>query len=279
MTRRALAASAIRTATVLRSRLGYGPGDAVCPFDIAQRLGVEVQFLAAPSLEGMYASNQRAIVVNCLRPSGRRRYTCAHELGHHLHGHGTSFDGEGELVADRAEEFVANQFARALLMPKLAVAAAFARRRWMPVSATAEQVFVVAQDLGVGFLTLLAQMSSSLNLLHAADADRLAKTKLPALRERFVQSDVEHDVFHVDAHWGTPPLDLEVGDLVLVSPPAGRFKGACLLQSGFGRLRAVTPGKGELCVVGRPTPIHVGVSRREFAGRAIYRHLEEVADE
>lgn len=277
MTRRALATSAVRRAGTLRARLGYGPADAVCPFDIATRIDVEVRFVGVPSLEGMYEAQTSTVIINSLRPAGRRRYTCGHELGHHLHGHGTSFDGAGEFVADRTEEFVANHFARALLMPKLAVAAAFNRRGWSVADVTAEQAFIVAQDLGVGFTTLLDQMSVTLHLLDRTVAVQLSKTRPQQLRERLMPGGAEHDVVPVDRHWGARPLDLEVGDVVLC-PSGTHFDGACVERDGT-RLRASTPGRGELRIAGRTDVVPVRVSRREFVGRARFRHLEEVDDE
>jgi hypothetical protein len=238
---------------------------------------VEVRFIDAPTLEGMYEAATSTVIINSLRPAGRRRYTCGHELGHHLHGHGTSFDGAAELVADRAEEFVANHFARALLMPKLAVLAAFSRRGWSIRTMSAERAFVVAQDLGVGFTTLLDQMSVTLGLLDRSHALQLSKTRLPKLRAQLAHCEVEHDLFLVDRFWGARPVDLEVGD-TLVLPADADFEGACIARDGAA-LRAFQPGTGELRLPGRTAPIVLRVSRREFVGRSRFRHLEEADDE
>ena len=278
MNRRALAAAAIARALDLRSSLGHGPDASLCPFDIAERIGVDVRFRAdAPSLEGIYDAERRVIVLNAERPAGRRRYTCSHELGHHAHDHGTSVDGPDDLVADKTNEFVANQFGRALLMPKLAVSAAFTRRGWMPRTTNATQAFVVAQDLGVGFTSLLDHMSQSLNLLDRATAERIGKTRLPTIRQTFTSASFEHDLFPIDVHWGSRPLDLEAGDVAIV-PGGTSFEGVCA-KLAVGVLLATTPGLGELNVPGRTSPISVRVSRREFVGANRYRHLEEADDE
>jgi hypothetical protein len=266
----------MKKALRLRARFGYAVDHAVCPVDIAQRLGVDVWFRPIPSLEGMYSADRGAIIINALRPAGRRRYTTGHELGHHLHGHGTSFDAEGDLVADTDEEFIANNFARALLMPKLAVVSAFTRRGWSPRTATAVQAFVVAQDLGVGFTSLLDHMSLTQRLLDRATAQQFAKVRLAKIRAHFLADEVQHDLVPIDEHWGTRPADLEVGDVVVTTAGA-RFEGSCMEQRKGG-LHATTAGEGELIVPGRVESIRVRVSPRHFAGLARFRHLEEADD-
>ena len=118
----------------MRQGAGYGLSDAICVYDLAQRLGIEVRFMDTPSMEGMYyGGSDPYIIISSLRPPGRRAFTCAHELGHHIRGDGMHVD---ELVEQRKRpvidpnEFAADCFAGALLMPKMAVERAFAIRKW-----------------------------------------------------------------------------------------------------------------------------------------------------
>jgi hypothetical protein len=278
VTRTDLAIEAVRRALILRGQHGYGPSDSVCPFDIAAKRGIDLRFVALPRLEGMYSvGDPNVILINSLRPSGRRRYTCGHEVGHDLYGHGTRFDGEADEAETRVEEFIANRFARALLMPKLAVASAYSRRGWSPRVTTAEQAFVVAQDMGVGFTTLLDDMSLTLRLLDRSIAQTLSRIPLPKVRASLLAVDVAHDLFPVDRHWGARPLDVEVGD-VISTPQGSRFDGRCAENDGS-LLRARRAGVGQLEVPGRSAAIEVRVSRRAFAGLARYRHLEDPDDE
>lgn len=127
----------------------------------------------------MYAPAPRpTILVSAERPAGRRRCTCAHEIGHHVFGHGTRLD---ELADDAArswspEEFVAHRFAAGLLMPKLAVESAFTRRGLSVSASRPEDVFVVAQDLGVGYATLVGHLERTLGCLTRAAADTLRRS-------------------------------------------------------------------------------------------------------
>src|SRR5438874_13211824 len=106
-------------------------------------------------MEGTYLkSDPPRILISALRPLFRRVFNCAHELGHHVFGHGSTID---ELQEDGQEkpafepnEFLVNAFAGFLLMPPLAVRRAFTLRGWRPETATPEQCFIVACSLGVG---------------------------------------------------------------------------------------------------------------------------------
>jgi len=236
------AVDATRRAAKLRAKLDYGPADAVSPIDIALKLNLDVWFRADPSLEGMYSpGTPPAVIINSLRPAGRRHYTAGHEVGHHVYGHGFSLDAQiGDRTETRLEEFIANRFARALLMPKLAVANAFVRRAWSPRATTAEQLFVVAQDLGVGFTALIDQMSRTLGLLDAQTAATLRRRPLPKIRAELLGAEEQHDVFVVNREWGVRPVDLEVGDVV-VAPADVSFHGRCMKTEGE-TLRAAAPG-------------------------------------
>lgn len=267
------ASSAARAAALLRAELGCGPSDAVCSIDLCVRRGLDVWFRAVPSMEGLYLPGDPSrVIISSLRPAGRRRYTAAHELGHDVHGHGASHDAQLNDESTE-EEFIANRFARALLMPQLVVANAFSRRGWIPHNSTAAQAFVVAQDLGVGFTTLLDHMSQTLHVIDRAAADAMGRRPLPKLRAEIFRGHIEHDLFPVDQHWGVRPLDLEIGD-VATAPPGSVFEGRCLEGDG-GVLHARRAGAGLLSVPGRTGAITVRVSRREYFGHARYRHLED----
>ena len=150
MNTRLLSEQAVRAAGLLRVQHQIGPAHGLCPYDLAIDLQIKVIFISAPSLEGMYSPEPRpAIILNSERPAGRRRFTCAHEIGHHIFQHGYRIDEltEENSSSTSPEEFLAQRFASALLMPKIAVDSAFARRSWSPAAAEAEQFFIVAQEL------------------------------------------------------------------------------------------------------------------------------------
>ena len=280
MARQAMAA-ALRT----RLSLGYGLDHAVCVYDLAEKLGVEVRFLDVPTMEGMYTSaSSPTIIVSSLRPPGRRAFTCAHELGHHNRSDGVEID---ELVEqwDRPrfdpKEFMADCFAGALLMPKMAVSKAFAIRGWSMEECTPEQVFMVAGYFGVGYATLVHHLRSALQVLPDTRAQALLKVSPRKAQSLLLGWQVPQTVVVVDAHWTRRAVDVEVGDLMFVQGEA-QSEGSCVESSSdveHGRLfRAARPGIGRL-EVGTTWSAFVRVSRCDYVGRTLYRHWEEAGHE
>lgn len=123
-----------RAADVLRQhKLGSIPVD---PVVLANRLGMSVHNakFSDDSIVGMIAKRGESVtlLVNASDPPFRKRFTIAHELGHHfLHllEDGEFVDGEAdlfrlpyeeqkEITAERRREIQANLFAAALLMPE-----------------------------------------------------------------------------------------------------------------------------------------------------------------
>lgn len=283
MNLRELATRAVRAAARLRADHGVGAADAVCPFDLAQKAEILARLTALPSVEGVYSPAPRAtVVVNSERPAGRRRFTCAHEIGHHVFQHGAWVDELASEDEGRSgwspEEFLASRFASALLMPKLAVESAFTRRGWRVCTSRPEEIYVVAQDLGVGYTTLVGHLATTLGRISASAADALRRVRLPVLRSRIAGFQVEHDLVAVDDHWGRRPIDIEVGDVVLLTGAAA-FGGTCAtyVDGPVPHLMAVAPGTGELGL--RHVHSLVRVSRRAFAGLARYRFLEEASED
>jgi len=55
-------------------------------------------------MEGMYYRGDPArIVIGARRPLSRRNFTCGHELGHHIFGHGSTKWGRDQLIAEMRE--------------------------------------------------------------------------------------------------------------------------------------------------------------------------------
>lgn len=279
-----IARDAAMAALRLRTRTGRTLDLPICPFDLAEEIGVTVHFEALASLEGMYSPDGPTIVVGALRPPGRRSFTCAHELGHHELGHGLSVD---ELVASSEaaggerdlKEFAADRFASALLMPKLAVSRAFSARGWDPASCTAEQVYVIAGCLGVGYTTLIGYLERTLHLLPSRTARDLERVRLPVIRARLLGEEPAGGVVVVDVDWIGRPVDVTQGDL-LVLPATATLSGPAIeahsRSSSAVVARAVSPGVG-LAIAGGWS-VKVRVTRSEYRGLAVYRHLEHDDD-
>jgi Zn-dependent peptidase ImmA (M78 family) len=281
-----LGREALAAALRLRTATGRSLVEPICIYDLAEELKIELRFADIPSLEGMYSSIPRpAILIGSERPPGRRVYTCAHEIGHHQFGHGTRIDelrcDDGGSLSSGPEEFLAQVFAGFLLMPKLAICSAFIARGWKPAQATEEQIYRISNYFGVTYTGLVQHMTVSLSILSEANAARLLNAKLKDIRGQFI-SDPKRQLVLVDRCWEGRPIDLEVGDLVL-APERIECEGRCLipvnLTSAGELFEASRPGRDRFSDSSSGWASYVRVSRRNYVGRSIYRHLPEAQDE
>lgn len=287
--RKQLAMKALEAALKVRRDMRIGLWVPVCVYDLADEMGVDVRFLPYSSMEGMYCkSNIPVILVSALRPAGRQAYTCAHELGHHVFGHGSIFvdeflDVSGAQNRRDPQEILADLFAGFLLMPKSAVERAFTVRGWDLRSCTPLQVYTIAGWLGVGYTTLLYHMANTLHLISAYQAREMEKIPPSTIRARYLKRETKENLIIVDAHWSERPIDVQVGDLIQL-PADVRQEGDFVRfqeDNQHGRLFCATR-QGLLGRFSHPTTgwaASIRVSRKDFSGRALYRHLEDPDDD
>lgn len=283
-TRTDLAKEALEKSLEVREENGYDFRSPLCIYELCEKARVKVQFVDDVSMEGVYAALARpTALLSALRPLTRRAFTCAHELGHHFFGHGSTID---ELKGEAAEgkfqpnEFLADAFAGYVLMPAQAVKRAFSSRGVEVATATPEQIYVVACSFGVGYETLVGQLAHALKYITPARADVLRKTKLPQIRERMLGFAAKEPLVIADLHHGMGTIDAEVGSLILL-PPATIIESdqiELLKDTANGRVfRALRPGLARASADG--WGVMVRVSRFQYAGLAQYRHLEETNGE
>ena len=282
-----LAREALASAQDVRRREKRPILEPLCIYDLAADLGVDVWFQKIASLEGMYARmSPPRIILGAERPAGRRAYTCAHELGHHALGHGTRVDelreegnGEGSF---EPEEYQAQIFAGMLLMPKLALAAAFSERGWKPRTASAEQLYRIANLFGVGFEAIVRHMQLALGILPRDRAEALGSIRVREIRASLVGAEqAAHQLIVVDTFWRGRPVDLEVGDRLLA--PSGLLcEGENLrpgnVSDGKSLWEAAYPGRCRLCLANGNWGVFVRISRRNFEGRGQFRHQPEAPE-
>jgi hypothetical protein len=200
------------------------------------------------SMEGVYLRGERPEIWLGLRPLTRRVFNCAHELGHHVFGHGSTLDelqedGEAERPF-QPNEYLVNTFAAYLLMPRLAVAHAFSARGWKPETATPEQCFIAACSLGVGYETLANHLAFGLRLVADKVAALLLRTRLPAIRRGILGLQAPDRLTMIDRQYTLPVVDTEVGTGVLL--PTGTQ-----MEEGS-PVSAVETPRGRLVRVNRP---------------------------
>lgn len=247
-------------------------------YEAIARHGVDLQFVDIPSLEGMYLEEAEAerICVCSHRPVGRQHFTAAHELGHHVLGHGTRFDAVidelGEAAQLTPDEVAADAFAQYMLMPPRAVQVAFRQRGLDLDHLEPLAVYRAACWLGVGYSTLLNQMLYSLGLLSRPDHRRLAKISPKGIRAKLAGGVSDHDVWVVDHLWVERRLHTQLDDLIIGLAPGRSTHMLRELDGGKYIANAVGESIFPLAAGGALT---VSISRAAYVGFYEYRYLGE----
>ena len=176
------------------------------------------------------------------------------------------------------EEFAAQIFAGALLMPKPGISNAFAVRGWDPARPEPMEVLTIASLFGVGYRTLISHLRYGVGMMGEGVAQSLAKKSLGTLREELVGGISNSPLHLIDDMWNGRPIDLEIGELIYAHGHASiegeRLEIIRVDQKGT-LCRAVSSGIDH---VSTDTGLSsfVRISRVAFTGRSIFRHLPEV---
>lgn len=277
--KRAVAAHALRVALELREHHNIPDYEPLCPFDACSAAGISVRFVDL-NMDGIYfKGTPPRILLSAHRPLVRRVFTCAHELGHHLLGHGSRLDQLHDRATTPAwedpEEFAADTIAAHLLMPTIGIRRALNIRKWALETMTPAQLYTLACDFGVGYETLITHLSVGIREISLARATELQRATPQSLRRQLLKTDCSSPLIICSPHRAAPWLDLEVDTFVLV--PSTAIVTTPLLTSvetlARGQLfRAKSAGIAEINLDGRL--IHLRVMSEKFVGLARYRHLE-----
>lgn len=190
--------------------------------DAIRTSGAELMWQPIPRIFGAYvneANSRPGILVNSALPHGARRYTAAHELGHHVLGHTTTVDDGSTIDTVLREELDAIPGAgrRRTWPDQEKLAEAFAAWFLMPRRVTENALSVLGisrprSDLDVYRLSLLLGTSyrttvrhlPNLKLAHGSNAASWARTSPARLKAQ------------LDA--GYPPPASRTGDVWLLEP-------------------------------------------------------------
>jgi Zn-dependent peptidase ImmA (M78 family) len=279
---KSLARRALRGALEVRKMAQIPISMPLCIYDVAaEKLKIGVRFHAGASFGGMYAKETKTILVPSERPSGRRAFTCAHEVGHWYFEHGTKIEDLEEMEKDGIDdpdEVLVNQFAGHLLMPKWAVEKSFNDRKLNSATATERDFYAVACQFGVGYETIITHSRYALDIVPAYQAERLLQSSPKAIKERLLNRVFPAHLVLVDLAWKQEiPIDLEVGDGVFLTFQAlaenERLDRQSVAQGSL--FLAAKPGISKVTAIGHSWAAFVRISRKGFTGLSIYRHLED----
>jgi len=281
MDRKKLATDAVLEAERLRIKAKVPHASSVDPVDVAVEVcRCRVKFCPVSSLEGMYSPIPTpTIIIGSERPPSRQSYTCAHELGHHIFGHGACSDELGVIQNNNSEELLAELFAGYFLMPKLAVMRAISQRGFVPNDLTPEQTYRIACHFGVGYSSILTHMHYSLGMITYSGMKDLQRVQPKEIKANYLVSP-QASMIMADTFWAGRAINLEVGDSLLV-PVSCEFDAAKALRiegeiGGLLKCEAIAPGYSRVFELTSGWAAHVRVSRKNYEGLAHYRFLEEV---
>lgn len=252
-------------------------------FDACISLGLSVRFINI-NMEGMYVSLEDSSHPNILlsnqRPMPRRNYTCAHELGHHVFGHGTKVDALEEKKSNSSydyDELLVDTFAGALLMPVAGIQAEFSIRDLNPESATPIQFYTISSFFGTGYQTLITHCRVN-RIISELKAMFLLKHKPMKILESIIGSGNPNSYFKIIDDFSFPSvIDLEVSNYIILphnikvegthleiikETPSGNIFIA--IKSGIVRARLTDNSDG----------CFIRIQNKDYIGLAENRHLE-----
>lgn len=282
-----LGRKAMRGALDVRRRAGIPYDVPICVYDLAEKLNISVWFQGGGSFGGMFSKTTNSIFVPSLRPAGRQAFTCGHEIGHWYYDHGSKLDTYIEEIKcdiNDDDEFLADLFAGHLLMPIGAVQKAFSKRNIIPNSCSDTDFYKISCQLGVGYSTLLNHMRWTQQNLNKTNFDYLKQHTPKSIRANILQSkyDDPGHLIYTDNHWEHVPIDLQVGQLAIVPREVTTIGDGLQILNEIPEgllVKATLPGIFKLESLTTSWASFVRVSRKEFEGRSIYRHLEEAENE
>jgi Zn-dependent peptidase ImmA (M78 family) len=217
--RRQAIATASMQAVRLHQTLQTPYDQPVDVFMLAQRLGL---WLVAQPLDkafGFYLREQQAagMVLNSQHPETLQRFTCAHEIGHHVLGHTSHTDDASTLqrMSDLAlQEHQAQVFAAALLMPGPLVNRTL-NRLGITGPLRPADIYAASRDMAVSYTAALWGLTALSKINAATAADLARKGPRPAknaLRGGPSLTDARADIWVLDDSANNTTVRCRVGD-------------------------------------------------------------------
>lgn len=167
-------ASGSRAAAREHARLGTNQTRQVDIFSIVEDAGIWLMFQPMRNLYGAYLREDDGIgiIVNSNHPLSVRRFTAAHEYGHHVLGHDSVLDGEHDIHSfsqtGDLQEVAAQAFAADFLMPLQLVNIMLRQMGLAPGqgSITATQVYLLSLNLGSSYPATISRLKALGKISH-----------------------------------------------------------------------------------------------------------------
>lgn len=269
-----IASKALKTR---KTYLGVGLHTPICPYSLCESMGLDLRFVRIPSFEGMYVANHNLVLISSERSEGRKRFTCAHEIGHHELGHETTIDEIVEHGSNKQEEQEADFFAGMLLMPSSAINRTLNRYGAVVEKLESNDAYILSRYFGVSYEAFIFHIHRNLRFINHKQYRKLKNIKLVDIRKSISGTTTKSQVFLIGDWWDEKAIELEVGDIV-VSKKSLSIDGPQifkkLTQESFGHMyEAVSPGITRL--FNDNWNCFSKISRQKFQGFFQYKYDEE----
>jgi len=160
-------------------------------------------------------------------------------------------------------------------MPSVGLRGAFSRRGWTCPTATPIQMYTVACQFGVGYVTLINHLSYTLGEITAARRKELERWAPQRIRRELLEDEYDALII-VDEHNEAASFDLEKEAAILL-PLGAQVSGHALQYvrslEGFELYQAIRRGRGK--VSGVHTAFEVRVMPKTYVGAAANRFVED----
>ncbi len=257
--------------------LNIGPNFPICPYVLAEAMGFDLRFVNIPSFEGMYVADDHLILISSERPEGRKRFSCAHEIGHHVLGHGTVIDEIIESGSDIEIETEADFFAGILLMPSSAVTSAIRRYGKESDALDREDIYVLSKYFGVSYTAFVTQLFFNLRMINHRRYQYLVKGDLANVRKNLCPIDTKRQIITIGDWWEGRAIDLEEDDFIIANTDCD-IDGPKILKVTHNEnetvFKALAPGITRIYTDSGWSSF-VKVSRRKFQGMFQYKYEED----
>jgi Zn-dependent peptidase ImmA (M78 family) len=201
---------------------------------VVQDLGIWITTQPLGSLFGFYLRQNGAlgICLNSRHPETLQRYTCAHELAHHVLGHGSSLDERDEVdgwgVTSSVEERAAQIFAGNFLMPLGLVNRVMRRLGLYGKLLSAPEIYEISREMDVSFTAAVWRLRS-LDRVDQETAKLAVQRGAAAAKEQLRNgppvSAARADLWTVQESPGSAEFSCRVGDEILIQLPENRSTG------------------------------------------------------
>ena len=273
--------NAIRKAIKIRLNNGFTLIQPFPIYDFLYKNDIEIRFVDIASMEGMYVSIPRPVIlINSDRPKGRQLFTCAHEYAHHIFNHGNKIDefilSSDHIQNKNIEEVTANIFASGLLMPRKAILYGFNVREWRIKDIKPEQFYTIANWLGVSYAGMINQLYYSYKLLNKNEFNYLIKIS-PQEIKNSILGYYSSNLMIIDDKWIGDAIDLELEDNLFINKNISITTDKlsivdCRDQNVL--YEAVKTGVVFIMINQKTIPLRI--SKKEYKGLSQYRFLEEI---